>query len=93
MNNTMTEIKNTLERTNGINKAVEWINELEDRMVEIIEAKQNERTRMKRNEDSLRDLWDNIKHTNILIIGVTEEKRKKMYENIFEETIVEKFLT
>ena len=42
MNNTMIEIKNTLERTNGINKAVEWINELEDRMVEIIEAKQNE---------------------------------------------------
>ena len=42
MNNTMTEIKNTLERTNSRNRAVEWISELEDRMVEMIEAKQNE---------------------------------------------------
>ena len=38
----MTEIKNTLERTNSRNRAVEWISELEDRMVEMIEAKQNE---------------------------------------------------
>ena len=47
---------------------------------------------MKRTEDSLRDLWDNIKHTNIPIIGVPEEdKKKKRYENIFEEIIVENF--
>ena len=32
---------------------------------------------MKRNEDSLRDLWDNIKHNNIRIIGVPEEEREK----------------
>ena len=32
---------------------------------------------MKRIEDSLRDLWDNIKHTNIPIIGVPEEEKKK----------------
>ena len=36
-----------------------------------------------KNEDSLRDLWDNIKHTNILIIGVPErEEREKAQENI-----------
>ena len=41
-------------------------------------AKQNIEKRMKRNEDSLRDLWDNINHTNILIIGVPEgEKERK----------------
>ena len=35
------------------------------------------------NEDSLRDLWDNIKHTHILIIGVAErEAREKAQENI-----------
>ena len=46
---------------------------------------------MKRNEDSLRDLWDNIKSTNIQIIGVPEEEKKKGYEKIFEEIRVENF--
>ena len=40
---------------------------------------------MKRAEDSLRDLWDNIKRTNIQIIGVPEEEKKKGYEKIFED--------
>ena len=47
---------------------------------------------MKRNEDSLRDLWDNIKCTNIQIIGVPEEEEKeKGSEKIFEEIIVKNF--
>ena len=47
---------------------------------------------MKRNEDSLRDLWDNIKHNNIRIIGVPEgEDREKGPKKIFEEIIVENF--
>ena len=47
---------------------------------------------MKRNEDSLKDLWDNIKCTNISIIGVPEgEEREKGPEKIFEETIVKNF--
>ena len=47
---------------------------------------------MKKTEDSLRDLWDNINHTNIRIIGVPEEeKKKKGYEKFFEEIIVENF--
>ena len=47
---------------------------------------------MKRIEDSLRDLWDNIKHTNIQIIGVPEEEEKeKGSEKIFEENIVKNF--
>ena len=47
---------------------------------------------MKRIEDSLRNLWDNIKRTNIRIIGVPEEEEKKKgTENIFEETIVANF--
>ena len=47
---------------------------------------------MKRTEDSLRDLWDNIKCTNIQIIGVPEEEEKKKgYEKNFEEIIVENF--
>ena len=46
---------------------------------------------MKRNEDNLRDLQDNIKCYNILIIGVPEEDEKKDYEKILEEIIVENF--
>ena len=48
---------------------------------------------MKRNEDSLRDLWDNSKHINIRIIGVPEgEEREKGPEKIFAELITENFL-
>ena len=60
-------------------------------MVETISEEQNKVKRMKRTEDSLRDLWDNIKCTNIRIIGVPEEEKKKVYEKIFEEIIVENF--
>ena len=45
--------------------------------MEITTTEQNKEKRIKRIEDSLRDLWDNIKHTNIQIIGVTEEEEKK----------------
>ena len=61
-------------------------------MVDITARKQNKEKRMKRIEDSLRDLWDNIKHNNIWIIGVPEEEgKKKGSEKIFEEIIVENF--
>ena len=69
-----------------INQAEEWISYLEDKIVEITTADQNKEKRMKRIEDSLRDLWDNIKHTNIQIIE--EEEKKKENEKIFEEIIV-----
>ena len=46
---------------------------------------------MRRTEDSIRDLWDNIKHTNIQIIGIPEEEKKIGYEKIFEEIIAENF--
>ena len=61
-------------------------------MVEIIAIEQNIEKRMKRNEDSLRDLWNNIKHTNIHILGAPEgEEREKGPEKIFEEIIAENF--
>ena len=61
-------------------------------MVEITSEEQNKVKRMKRTEDSLRDLWGNIKCTNIWSIGVQEEEeRKKGYEKIFAEIVVENF--
>ena len=61
-------------------------------MVEISAAEQNKEKRMKRNESSLRCLWDNIKCSNIQIIGVSEEEEKdKGPKKILEEIIVKKF--
>ena len=93
MNHTKHEIQNSLE---GINsrwtEAEDWICDPEDKTVEITTAEQNKEKRMKRIEDSLRDFWDNIKHTNIRIIGVPEEEEKKKgTEKIFEEIIVENY--
>ena len=92
-NNRITEIKNILEGINSrISEAEEWISELEDKMVEITSEEQNKVKRMRRTEDSFRDLWDNVKCTNTWIIGVPEEKEKKKgQEEIFEEIIVENF--
>ena len=57
MNNTIREMKNTLEGINSsITEAEEWISDLEDRMVELTAMEQNKEKRMKRNEDSVRDL-------------------------------------
>ena len=50
---------------------------MEDRMVEINEAKR-EKEKIKRNEDNLRDFWDNVKRSKMQIIGVPEEDRKAM---------------
>ena len=93
MNNTITEMRNTLEGINNrTTEADEWTSDLEDRKVEFTAAEQNKEKRMKGNEDSLRDLWDNIKCNNIHIIGVPEgEEREKGPEKIFEEIRVESF--
>ena len=64
--NTITEIKTNLEGINSrISEAEERIGKLKDKMVEITSEEQNKGKRMKRTEDSLRDLWDNTKGTNI----------------------------
>ena len=87
MNNIITEIKNTLEGTNSrITEAEEWISALEDRMVKITAEEQNKGKRMKRIEATIRDLWDNIKCSNIRVTGVPEEEEKKKgTENILKK--------
>ena len=60
-------------------------------MVEINESERKQEKRIKRNEDNLRDLQDNMKCSNIRIIGVPEEDKKKDHEQILEEIIVENF--
>ena len=75
-----------------IKEAEDRISEVEDRMGEINESERKKEKLIKRNEDNLRDLQDNIKRPNIRIIGVPEEEdEKKDHEKMLEEIIVEKF--
>ena len=67
-------------------------------MVEINEAERKKEKRIKRNENNLRDLWDNVKHPNIQSIGVPEEEDKRAFimraspqQKILEEIIAENF--
>ena len=56
--------------------------------MEIMDTEQKREKRLKRNEESLRELWDNVKPTNICIIRVSEgEEREKETEKIFQEII------
>ena len=93
MQNTITEIKNSLEATNSrIQEAEERISEVDDRLVEVTDVEQKREKRLKTNEERLRELWDNVKCTNIHIIGVPEgEEREKETEKIFQEIIAENF--
>ena len=68
MNSKITEMKNTLQEINSrITEAEEWISDLEDRIMEFTAVKHNKEKRMKRNKDSLGDLWDNIKHHSVTL--------------------------
>ena len=80
MNYTTMEMKNTLQGIHSrITEAEEQVSVLEDKIVETTATEQNIEKRMRRNEDSLRDLWENIKCTNIRIIGVPEGKDLRKY--------------
>ena len=54
-----------------------------------MKQKGKKKKRIKRNEENLTDLWDNVKHPNIRTIGFPEEDKKKGHEKILEEIIVE----
>ena len=60
-------------------------------MVESTATGQNIEKRTKGNEDSIRDLWDNVEHTSIHIVGGPRRRREKGPEKIFEEIITENF--
>ena len=64
---------------------------MEDRLVEITAVEQKREKRLKTNEESLRELWDNAKCSNIHIIGCQKEKREKETEKIFQEIIDKNF--
>ena len=67
-------MKNTRQNQWQNNLSIRTRKKLEDRVVKVTAMMQNKEKRIKRNEDSFRNLWDNIKHTNISIIGFPEDK-------------------
>ena len=78
MKNTINEVENSLQGINNrITEVEERISDLKDKIVEITTTEKNKEKRMKRIEDSLRDLWDNIKRNNICIIGVPEGEERE----------------
>ena len=93
MKNTILEMKNSLEGLKSrVEDTEERICELEERLEEITQGEQVKEKRIKKSEDSLRDLWNNMKRTNIRVIRVPEgEERDKGAENLFQEIIDENF--
>ena len=80
---TITEMKNTLEKLNNrLDEAEDQISDLEDKVAENTQSEQQQEKRIPpQNQNSLRDFWDNIKHTNICIIGVSKGEEKKELKN------------
>ena len=84
-----TELKTLKSR---MNNAEEWISDLEDRIMEIIQSGQQTTNQMKKHKSNIRDLWENIKWANLHIIEIPEgEEKEKGIENIFEEIMAENF--
>ena len=68
------------------------INGLEQKEKRNIQPDKNEETRIQKNEERFRNLWDNFKCSNIQIIGVPdEEEEEQEIENLFEKTVKENF--
>uniref|UniRef100_A0A9L0RHD4 L1 transposable element RRM domain-containing protein n=1 Tax=Equus caballus TaxID=9796 RepID=A0A9L0RHD4_HORSE len=93
MKNTILEMRNSLEGLSSrVEEAEEWISKLDERLEEITQAEQKREKRIRQNENSVRELWDNIKRASIQIIEVPEgEERDKGAENLFVEIIEENF--
>ena len=80
------EIKENIQAINSEGKGTgTQINNLEQKEEIKIQSGQNEETRTQKNEERLRNLWDNFKFSNIRIIGVPEENRKSKKLKTFEK--------
>ena len=87
------EIKQSIQGTNSEGKETRTqINNLEQKEEINIQPEQNEGTRILKNEEQLTNLWDNIKHSNIRIIGVPAgEEQEQEIENLFEQIMKQNF--
>ena len=91
MKDTQNEIKQNIQETNSDRKETgTQSNDLEQKEEINIQPEQNEKTRIQKNKERLRNLWDNLKHSNIRIIGVPEgEEQQQEIKNLFEQIMKE----
>nr|KAF6369341.1 hypothetical protein mMyoMyo1_010688 [Myotis myotis] len=89
---TLTEIKNNLQRSNSRQEDPKnQVKDLKYKETKNTQPKKKKEKRFQKYEDSVRNLWDNFKRTNIRIIGVPEGERGQDIENLFEEIMTENF--
>ena len=92
MKPTQSEIKQNIQGTNSDRKETRTqSNDLGQKEEINIQLEQNEETRIQKSEERLMNLWDNLKRSNIQIIGVPEEEQQQETENIFEQIMKENF--
>uniref|UniRef100_A0A9L0TIR5 L1 transposable element RRM domain-containing protein n=1 Tax=Equus caballus TaxID=9796 RepID=A0A9L0TIR5_HORSE len=93
MKNTIEEIKKNLDALNSrADNMEERISNLEDGNIEMLQAEEEREVRLKRNEETLRELSDTIRRCNIRIIGIPEgEEKEKGAESLFKEIMAENF--
>ena len=93
MKDTQSEIKQNNQGTNSDKRETRiQSNDLEQKQEINIQPDQNEETRIQKNEERLRNLWENLKCSNIQIIGVPEgEEQEQEIENLFEQIMKENF--
>ena len=91
MEDTQNEIKQNVQGTNSDRKETRTkSNDLEQKEEINIQSKQNEETRIQKSEENLTNPWDNLKRSNIQIIGVLEGKEQQQeIENFFEQIMKE----
>ena len=91
MKDMQSEIKQNIQGTNSDRKETRTqSNDLEQKEKINIQREQNEKTRIQKNEERLRNLWDNLKHSNIWIIGMPEgEEQQQEIEYLFEQIMKE----
>lgn len=93
MKNTIEEIKKNLDALNSrADNMEERISNLEDGNIELLQAEEEREARLKRNEETLRELSDTIRRCNVRIIGIPEgEEKEKGAESLFKEIMAENF--
>ena len=93
INNTISALKNTVEGIKSrLDEAKDCISELEDKVEKNIQEEKGKEKRLRKNEEGLRELQDNVKYNNIHILGIPEGGEEEQgIENLFEKVMMEKF--